>query len=261
MRKAKKQTTAIVKHVGTQVQERSPSDLIALAIDKDLDVEKLSRLVEMQQEFQKRAAAKAFYESLAIFQRECPEIKKEKRVRYKTKDGFEVDYFYAPLQSITRQIKPALDAAGLVYRWEPDSTENGMIAITCVITHKDGHSEKTTLSGSPDDSGKKNAIQSRGSAVTYLKRYTLLGALGISTADTDVDGFYEDTKDGVKKNSSPSELFARAKSAIDRSKTPDEVFAIMSGIGKVKSFSEDQIAKLKSAANAKVDVINSEDAK
>jgi hypothetical protein len=34
----------------------------------------------------------------------------------------------------------------------------------------------------------KNPIQARGSAIDYMKRYTLIGALGITTADTDIDG-------------------------------------------------------------------------
>ena len=39
-----------------------------------------------------------------------------------------------------------------------------------------------------DTSGSKNAIQARGSTVTYLQRYTLLGALGLVTGDEDTDG-------------------------------------------------------------------------
>ena len=73
--------------------------------------------------------------------------------------------------------------------------------------------------------------------------------------------FEVEQKEPEKKPATPEELFNRAMTAIGKSKTPDEVFAIMSGIGKVKSFSEDQIAKLKSAANAKVDAINAEGAK
>jgi uncharacterized protein (DUF3820 family) len=51
-----------------------------------------------------------------------------------------------------------------------------------------GHSESTTLSAAKDGSGNKNDIQARGSAATYLQRYTLIGALGLTTANEDVDG-------------------------------------------------------------------------
>ena len=43
------------------------------------------------------------------------------------------------------------------------------------------------MSSAPDGSGKKNAIQSRGSAIEYMKRYTLAGALGLSISE-DNDG-------------------------------------------------------------------------
>ena len=60
--------------------------------------------------------------------------------------------------------------------------------MTCILAHKDGHSEETTLTAPPDTSGSKNAIQSTGSSVTYLKRYTLEAVTGIVTSDDDNDG-------------------------------------------------------------------------
>src|SRR5690606_10591416 len=40
----------------------------------------------------------------------------------------------------------------------------------------------------PDGSGNKNAIQGIGSTSTYLQRYTLSAAFGLTTADEDDDG-------------------------------------------------------------------------
>jgi hypothetical protein len=44
------------------------------------------------------------------------------------------------------------------------------------------------MSAGADSTGNKNNIQSIGSTRTYLQRYTLVGALGLSTADEDNDG-------------------------------------------------------------------------
>jgi hypothetical protein len=44
------------------------------------------------------------------------------------------------------------------------------------------------MSAAADTTGSKNPIQARGSAIEYLKRYTLIGSLGLSTADSDIDG-------------------------------------------------------------------------
>ena len=44
------------------------------------------------------------------------------------------------------------------------------------------------MTADKDTSGNKNSIQSIGSTRTYLQRYTLIGALGLSTAEDDTDG-------------------------------------------------------------------------
>jgi hypothetical protein len=42
--------------------------------------------------------------------------------------------------------------------------------------------------GQSDNTGLKNALQASSSAVSYMRRYTLTGVAGISTADEDIDG-------------------------------------------------------------------------
>jgi hypothetical protein len=53
------------------------------------------------------------------------------------------------------------------------------------VTHRDGHSEETSLASPVDTSGSKNAVQQIGSTVEYLRRYTLLAALGLATSKDD----------------------------------------------------------------------------
>lgn len=56
------------------------------------------------------------------------------------------------------------------------------------MKHDMGHTEKRTLRAPRDDSGKKNFIQSMGSTISYLERYTLLAVTGLATHDMDDDG-------------------------------------------------------------------------
>ncbi|MBL4568884.1 MAG: ERF family protein [Flavobacteriaceae bacterium] len=137
------------------------------------------------------------------FQNECPPV-------LKTKAGYDNRYYYAPLDQIISTIKSALFNNNLTYRWDDSKKDNELI-VTCVITHIDGHSEKTTLEGVADSSGGKNTIQSKGSTVQYLRRYTLESVLGIATSATDNDGG-EPKK--IKKAES-SELLIKAKITID----------------------------------------------
>jgi hypothetical protein len=179
------ETTSLEKQNGHLVQVNTPDQLLAMAINKDLDIDKLSRLMDMQREYNADLARKAFFHAVTNFQSKSPELRKSKEVEFKTSTGV-TKYSYAPLADIVRQIKETCKECELSYRWEIKDTKE-IIEVTCIITHSDGHSEKTTMSASPDTSGSKNPIQARGSAIEYMKRYTLIGALGLSTADSDID--------------------------------------------------------------------------
>jgi len=161
---------------------QTPTDLISQAIDKGLDVESLGKLMDLQERWQANQAKKLFFEAFTNFQCKCPDIRKTKKVEFGN-----TLYSYAPLADITRQIAKELEDNKLSYRWEIKDDEKS-ISVTCLVSHIEGHTERTTMSANPDTSGSKNPIQARGSAIEYMKRYTLIGALGISTADSDIDG-------------------------------------------------------------------------
>lgn len=159
-----------------------PSDLISQAIDKGLGVAEMEKLLAMQERWEANQARKEFFGAFSRFQSDCPELRKTKSVEFGN-----TKYSYAPIGDISRQIGKTLKENDLSYRWEIVDTEKE-IKVTCLISHVQGHTERTTMTASPDTSGSKNPIQARGSAIEYLKRYTLIGALGLTTADTDIDG-------------------------------------------------------------------------
>ena len=154
-----------------------PTRLIEMAINQNADIEKLERLMDLQDRWNADQARKAFNVALANFQAICPQIRKLKQGH---------NYKYAPLADIVAQVKTPLSASGLSYRFEQD--HSNMISVTCIVSHTDGHSERTTMTAMPDGSGSKNQVQAIGSTVQYLMRYTFIGALGITTADEDIDG-------------------------------------------------------------------------
>lgn len=161
----------------TAQQVSDPVRLIELAINQNADVEKLERLMDLQERWNKEQAKRSFYSAMARFQSDCPQIKKHKQGH---------NYKYAPLCDIVAQVKTLLSGCGLSYRFEQD--HNNGIQVTCIVSHVDGHSERTSMIAMPDTSGSKNAVQAIGSTTQYLMRYTMIGALGITTADEDIDG-------------------------------------------------------------------------
>lgn len=170
-----------------QTIEDSPQGLIAMAIQSNLDIDKLERLLALKERHDAALANKAFISALSNFQKDVPEITKSKTVDFQTKTGGRTSYKYAELGTIDESIKVNMAANGLSKRWEIVE-EGDKIICTCIISHIDGHNERTTMSSTKDTSGSKNDIQSKASAITYLQRYTLIGALGLTTASEDNDG-------------------------------------------------------------------------
>lgn len=202
----KKQETAMIK------QESTPDNLLQLAIQKDVDIEKLEKLMALKERWDANQAKKEYYSSLSKFQVECPPI-------LKTKAGYSNRYYYAPLDQIIKVIKGSMYQNELTHRWEQEEKSNQII-ITCIITHVSGHSEKTSLGGEADTSGSKNAIQARGSTIQYLRRYTLESVLGIATSSTDTDGHQTDTEIPKKKS---SEILIESKNVIDKFENDKEL--------------------------------------
>lgn len=166
----------------TELTITTPQDLISQAIDKGLGVAELEKLLDLQERWEATKARKAFFEAFTRFQSDCPDIRKTKEVQ-----AGQAKYHYAPLADIARQLNKVLKENDLSYRWEI-TDDKDTIKVTCLVSHIDGHTERTTMTSGPDVGTARNAIQARGSAIEYLKRYTLIGALGISTADSDIDG-------------------------------------------------------------------------
>jgi hypothetical protein len=165
----------------------TPADLVRLAIERGADMNQIERFLDLQKRCEDDAARRAYVHAMAAFKTEPLAIVKSKAVGYKTKEGDFVGYKHAELSDITDVALPAMAKHGLSHKWDIRQ-ESGTIYVDCIVTHELGHSEKVTMFASPDNSGKKNAIQQIASTVTYLQRYTMLAALGLSTKGIDDDG-------------------------------------------------------------------------
>lgn len=179
-------TARVIEHEpkGLQVSAPATSPLgSALAfMQAGGNVEQLNHMMDLQDRWEANEARKAFTVAMTGFKAEPVEIFKRKEVAF-----LDVKYKHAELSDITDAIGAALAKHSLSYRWNIHQ-EAGAIKVDCILTHVLGHSETVTMSGAPDASGKKNAIQSIASTTTYLQRYTLLAITGMSTKGMDDDG-------------------------------------------------------------------------
>jgi len=165
----------------------TPGDLVRYALDNGSDIDRLEKLMAMQIQWEEREAKKAFVAAMAEFKKNPPEIVKTKLVGYENKDGSFTGYKHATLGDVSKAVIESLARHGFSHRWDVTQPGDGRVVVKCIITHEGGHSETNTMESSADNSGKKNSIQAIASAVTYLQRYTLLAAVGLSTVDESDD--------------------------------------------------------------------------
>jgi len=166
--------------------QSAPSILIELAINQGVDLDKIEKMLILQERWEKNEAKKAYVRAMTEFKADPPKIEKDRHVKYDTSKG-KVDYRHASLANVTDKISFVLSKNGLSASWKTEQ-QNGNVTVICTITHELGHSESTSLSGAADLTGSKNPIQAIGSTISYLQRYTLLALSGLATHDMDDDG-------------------------------------------------------------------------
>lgn len=176
-------STVVSDSVSPALQQEQLMGLIKLAVESDNGMEKLEKLMELQDRWEINNAKKAFNTAMSVFQSQLPIIEKKGVVDFTSSKG-RTYYEYARLEDIAQSIKPALEDARLSYSFK-QKQEAGMITVRCIITHKDGHSEYSEMSSAPDNSGGKDQLKSIASAVSYLRRYTLTGILGVVVGGED----------------------------------------------------------------------------
>jgi hypothetical protein len=165
----------------------TPTDLLRIAVAQNADLAKLSQLMDLQERWQRSEAKKAYVEAMNGFKANPPQITKNEVAKFVGKNGELVEWEYSTLDHIHDAVLSELSRHGISHRWIVEQPQPETVRVTCVLTHKFGHSEQTTLEGPVDHSGSKNAIQAIGSSAKYLERYTLMAATGLADASPDTD--------------------------------------------------------------------------
>ena len=180
----------------------------------------------LQERWEKNEARKAYVAAVAAFKANPPDIYKTKLVAFGN-----TRYKHALIGDVNAIIIDCLTEHGLSHRWEVDQT-NG-ITVSCIITHSMGHSESTKMTAPSDTSGQKNSIQAIASTITYLQRYTLLAATGLTTKDMPDDDAMGGVKTPIKSKEQKVKEQIYAKDFTDdlnSATTLDELGAIWSKI-------------------------------
>jgi len=149
--------------------------MIAVAAAQDVDVEKLEKLMDLQERWEDRQAKKAFVQAMAKFQETCP-------AAFRSRSSDKHDY--APIEEIMKTIRPHLAVNGLSVRFDTEFGGDSMTAI-CKVAHSGGYEEVSRFTCAIENivskTGKNvmNKSQASASADSYAKRYALKNAFNI----------------------------------------------------------------------------------
>jgi len=164
------------KSVGP-ISELSP--LVQAVISGAMSPDTMAQMLAIQKDHEANEARKAFYAAQAGF-------KTEEIIINLDKENDQFGSKYMSKGSLVNTVNPILAKHGLVASWSfPEQGDR--ITVQCTLSHSMGHSESVSLSGPPDDSGKKNRLQQIKSTVTYLEITTYEAVTGVSASNAGND--------------------------------------------------------------------------
>lgn len=183
------------------------------ASDPSCDIEKLERLMAMHERMQAKQAEQQYTEALAAMQQELPAIAERGDANGR--------YSYALWEDINERLKPILAKHGFALTFRTPRNEKG-VEVEGVLSHRGGHSERTSMLLPADTSGNKNAVQAVASSVSYGKRYTAGALLNYTTHGEDDDAFSAVSQKPALDQRVVIDILER----IDEAKDKDELAAI-----------------------------------
>lgn len=176
--------TGIMHAPRREVVSATPAELLRIAIESGADLDRLEKLMALQERYEAKEAKRAYDAAFAAFKAEAVAIIKGRKVT----DGPLKGKSYAELHDVVNAVTPALSKHGLSSSWKLTQDTKDWMEVTCYLRHVGGHEESVSMGGPPDAGGAKNAIQARASTKTYLERYTLKAITGLSEQEDDDDG-------------------------------------------------------------------------
>jgi hypothetical protein len=215
----------------------TPMEMVGRALEMGVTADILKQMMDLRDREEARNAKLAFTKALAAAKAEIRPIMKTREVDYTPQGKQRVNYRHEDLAGIEEQVVPILAKYGLHYRFESDNGIDRPLTITCVLEHDDGYSTRTPLSAGADSSGGKNSLQAIASAATYLQRYTLKLALGLSVSHDD-DGKASTDTEGPKRIN--QEQVKTILALLEESNSDIEQFCRMGKIEAIPDIAADQ---------------------
>ena len=181
---------ALPKYNSIVPVDNSPSGLLRLAVERNLDVDKLQQFMGLEREYRADVAKAAYHKAMSKFNG----LKKNVKHNRKGKTAGNAPFSYADYATLVAAVTPWMEQCGLTFDHRQDAPVMGdkgvlWINVTCTIKHKEGHTEQYPFPAMPDMrlDGKVSPSQLIQLSITYAKRQTLSMGLGLATEEDKED--------------------------------------------------------------------------
>jgi len=183
----------IMETEGTQVAEViDQSTALINVIEKaaynpDVDIDKMERLLSMQERIIDRQAEQAFNDAMVRAQLAMPTVEADS-------DNPQTRSKYAKFEKVNKAIKPIYTKEGFALSFgTADSSIPEYIRVTCDVSHIGGHHKEYYMDLPPDTEGikgtvNKTKVHGAASAHSYAKRYLAVMIFNVTIGGEDDDG-------------------------------------------------------------------------
>lgn len=157
------------------------------ARDPAVDIDKMERLLLMQERVMSRQAEREYNEAMCAAQADMPAVIRDAENKHSGSK-------YSRLETIGKATDPIITKHGFALEFGSDKPQaEGCYGVTCHVRHKGGHSVNHRGDIPIDAAGmkgttNKNVTQAFGSTMTYGRRYLTLLIFNIKLKNEDDDG-------------------------------------------------------------------------
>ena len=157
------------------------------AMNPDVDIDKMERLMNMQERMMDRNAETEFNQEMSIAQSEVGFINSDL-------ENGQTHSKYASYVQMDRALRPVYTKHGFALSFNTEATEKvEMVRVICYVTHKAGHTRTYSIDMPADGKGAKGGdvmtkTHATGAASSYGMRYLLKLIFNVAIGEGDTDG-------------------------------------------------------------------------
>lgn len=181
------------------------------AMSKDVDVEKMERLLTLQERLLSRSAEEAFNRSMVSVQTELRAVAADA-------ENKQTHSKYATYAALDKVLRPVYTSKGFSLSFDTEESATDTVKVICYVSHIDGHTRKYRVLMPADGKGAKGGdvmtkTHAAGSAMSYGMRYLLKMIFNVAIGESDDDGNGGDIGDYITKEQA-EELRAMIKDKV-----------------------------------------------